>query len=263
MVHLTRPRSLLLHLAAWVVLFPAFVPASGHAAENLPSTRQVWVLVHGAAGGGWQFKRVAALLSARGDEVHRPTLSGLGYQHHTATASIGLAQHIDDIANYILFEELTDVILVGHSYAGMVVTGVADRMPERIRRVIYLDAFLPVDGESLMTMRRPDSPDSLRFVQDGFMARPSINPAAPPPRLVRHPFKTFTDAIVLRNPDTGKVPGAFILTVAKGRPAESDTFYFSSELARVRGWPVHTMEADHFPMLSQPEALTRLLLTLR
>jgi len=218
------------------------------------------VLVHGASGGGWQFKQVAAILEAKGWLVYRPTLSGLGERHHTATADIGLTTHIQDIVNLILFEELRDVVLLGHSYAGIVVTAVADRIPDRVRHIIYLDAFLPIDGESLMTTRRPDVSDIAKNVKEGFIVNRSIKPDAPPPRLVPQPFKTFTETVALKNPVAAAIPATFILTVAKGQKPEDDTFYYSAERARARGWPVHIMEATHFPMLLQPEATAALLM---
>src|SRR3954467_10478415 len=124
------------------------------AEPSAAAAKPVLVVVHGAWAGGWQFKRVAPYLEAKGWHVYRPSLSGLGEHFNTASPNIGLATHIDDIVNLILFEDLHDVILLGHSYGGMVITGVVDRIPDRISRLIYLDAFLPEDGESVMTIRK-------------------------------------------------------------------------------------------------------------
>ncbi|MDP3072882.1 MAG: alpha/beta hydrolase family protein [Opitutaceae bacterium] len=233
----------------------------GGSPANLPA-QPVMVLVHGASGGGWQFKQVAALMEAKGWKIHRPSLSGLGEHFHTATAEIGLGTHIADIVNFILFEDLRDVILLGHSYAGFVIAGVAERIPDRIRRLVYLDAFVPLDGESLLSTRRPDTQD-MKNLKDGFLIRPEVKPGSPVPHLVPHPFKTFTETIALKNPAAAKVPGTVILTVAKGRRPEDDTFWFSTVRARERGWPVHIMEATHFPMLLQPEATAALLMNTR
>jgi pimeloyl-ACP methyl ester carboxylesterase len=232
-------------------------PSNGPVATR---SQPVMLLVHGAAGGGWQFKQVAALMEAKGWRIYRPSLSGLGEHYHTASADIGLGTHIADIVNLILFEDLRDVVLLGHSYAGFVIAGVAERVPDRIRRLVYLDAFVPLDGESLLTTRRPDTPDMTKNLKDGFIIRPAIKDDAPLPRLVPHPFKTFTETISLKNPTAAKIPGTVILTVAKGQRPEADTFYFSAVRGRERGWPVHVMEADHFPMLNQPEATAALLL---
>lgn len=234
--------------------------AHAHTAQAATPPQPVMVLVHGAYGGGWQYKQVGAILESHGCRVYRPSLSGLGEHYNTASADIGLTTHIDDIVNFILFEDLRDVVLLGHSYGGLVVAGAVDRIPERIRRVIYLDAFLPEDGESLTTTPRPDSADISRFIQGGFLVTSLVKPDAPPPRYVPQPLKTFTEPIALKNPAAAKVPGAFILTVPKGHRAEEDTFYYSSERARALGWPVHIMEASHFPMLLLPEATAELLL---
>ena len=226
---------------------------------NAPA-QPVMILVHGASGGGWQFKHVAALMEVKGWRIFRPTLSGLGERHHTATAEIGLGTHIEDIVNLILFEDLRDVVLLGHSYAGFVIAGVADRVPERIRHLIYLDAFLPLDGESLVTTRRPDPGDPTKNVRDGFIVNRQIKPAAAPPRLVPQPAKTFTETVSLKNPAAAAISGTVILTVARGQRPEDDTFYFSTERARARCWMVHVMEGNHYPMQFQPEATAALLM---
>ena len=101
------------------------------------------VLVHGAWGGGWDWKHVDALLTADGYQVYRPTLTGQGEHSNLASTNMDLDTHIQDIVNVILWEDLHDVVLVGHSYGGMVITGVADRVPGRIRRLVYVDALLP------------------------------------------------------------------------------------------------------------------------
>jgi pimeloyl-ACP methyl ester carboxylesterase len=108
-----------------------------------------YVIVHGAWGGGWAFRQVDSLLTADGHKVFRPTLTGQGEKVHLASTNINLSTHIQDIVNVILFEDLHDIVLVGHSYGGMVITGVADRVPDRIQRLIYVDALLPLDGESV------------------------------------------------------------------------------------------------------------------
>ncbi len=223
----------------------------------------VLVTVHGAWAGGWHFKKLAPLLEARGWQVHRPSLSGLGEHFNTARADIGLATHIDDIVNYILFEDLHDVILLGHSYGGMVITGVADRIPERIARLVYLDARLPVDGESLLGTQPAGGPLLAAKAQDGFIAPWWVRPGKPLPIDVPQPLKTLTDPITLKNPAAARIPGTYILTVEKGAKPEDDDFFPSAERARARGWPVLLMEGDHNPHWRQPEALARLILEIR
>ena len=244
-----------------LLLFLALLSLSrAPAAEPAPAAGQpVLVSVHGAWAGGWQFKKVAVLLEARGYKVYRPTLSGLGEHFNTASPDIGLATHIDDIVNMILFEGLHDVILLGHSYGGMVITGVADRIPERISRLIYLDAFVPENGESVMTMRKVGALSVEKMIKDGFIVPNWVKPEKPFPKDVPHPLKTFTDAIVLTNPAAAKIPATYILTVEQGKKPEDDDFFPSAERARARGWPVLIMEANHVPQWYLPEATADIL----
>lgn len=108
-----------------------------------------FVLVHGAWHGGWCYRDTAAALRAAGHTVFTPTHSGVGERSHQSAENITLETHIRDVCGCIEWEELNDIVLVGHSYGGMVISGVADRMAERIRALVYLDAFLPQNGDSL------------------------------------------------------------------------------------------------------------------
>jgi len=110
------------------------------------------VLVHGAWHGGWCYRLTAAALRKMGHEVFTPTHTGIGERAHHASENITLETHIRDVAGCIEAEEISDIILVGHSYGGMVITGVADRMADSIKALVYLDAFVPEDGESLMAL---------------------------------------------------------------------------------------------------------------
>ena len=251
-----KTRRLFVALLAFVcvVAVPAAEPAAG-------AKPPVLVSVHGAWAGGWQFKKVATLLEAHGYRVYRPSMSGLGEHFNTARTDIGLATHIDDIVNFILFEDLHDIILLGHSYGGMVITGVADRIPERISRLIYLDALLPANGESLMSLIKPGALDIAGMTKDGFVIPTWVKPEWHPPMDKPQPLKTFTDPIVLQNQAAAaRIPATYILTVEKGKRPEDDDFYAASELAKARGWPVIIMEADHVPQWHKPEATAELLL---
>lgn len=107
-----------------------------------------FVLVHGSFHGGWCWQKVARFLRQSGHEVYTPTLTGLGERSHLATPQSGLELHIQDIINVIEYEDLYDAVLVGHSYAGLVNTSVAEHIPQRLARLIYLDAIIPHDGQS-------------------------------------------------------------------------------------------------------------------
>jgi pimeloyl-ACP methyl ester carboxylesterase len=246
-----------------LVLVAVAVPLSRAEAEPT-APKRILVSVHGAWAGGWQMKKVAPILEAQGWKVYRPSLPGLGEHHPLASAGIGLEDHITDIVNLILFEDLHNVVLLGHSYGGMVITGVADRIPERIGQLVYLDAFLPQDGESLMSLRpRSGDLDLEKMTRDGFVIPTWVQPGRPLPKDVPHPLKTFTDAISLKNPAAARIPATYVLTVDPGKKPEDDTFFAFSERAKVRGWPVIVMEADHVPNWRKPQETAELLLGLK
>src|SRR5262245_7237499 len=108
-----------------------------------------YVLVHGGGHGGWCYQPVARLPAAEGHTVYAPTLTGVGERAHLLSAAVDLDMHIGDVVAVLHYEDLRDVVLVGHSYGGMVITGVADRVPDRIGDLVYLDAATPKNGESL------------------------------------------------------------------------------------------------------------------
>jgi pimeloyl-ACP methyl ester carboxylesterase len=114
-----------------------------------------YVLVHGGGHGGWCYQRVARILRAAGHEVYAPTLTGLGERAHLLDDRVDLHRHIEDVVAVLHFEDLHDVVLVGHSYGGMVITGIADRAAERIGRLVFLDAANPVNGQSLVDVSGP------------------------------------------------------------------------------------------------------------
>ena len=225
-------------------------PAAAHAP-------QTFVLVHGAWGGGWDWKHVDDLLTAGGNKVYRPTLTGLGEHSNVSNTNIDLDTHIQDIVNVILWENLHHVVLVGHSYGGMVITGVADRLPDRIQHLIYVDALLPRNGEnvdSIITKRL------LQPVQDGFVTAPWANLNSPPPHDVLMPARAFSQPIVLTNQAVAeKLPATYILTVDAGKAPEQDDFYRFYQRARARGWPAWVMEGDHNVQRSHPIKLVQLL----
>jgi pimeloyl-ACP methyl ester carboxylesterase len=213
-----------------------------------PAESRTFVIVHGAWGGSWAFREVESLLRAQGHRVYRPSLTGLGERVHLASPEIDLDTHIMDVVNVFRYEELTDVVLVGHSYGGMVITGVADRIPERISQLIYLDAFLPESGESAYTARGPETPASRSWERDGFVVPPWLDLNRPPPSDVPHPARTLSQPVVLENQAAArKIPASYILT--------TEPFRVFSERAQARGWVVEQMDADHNPQWSAPGLL--------
>jgi pimeloyl-ACP methyl ester carboxylesterase len=215
------------------------------------------VLVHGAWGGGWDWKHVADLLTADGNTAFRPTLTGQGEHSNLASTNIDLDTQIQDIVNVILWENLHDVVLVGHSYGGMIITGVADRVPDRIQRLIYVDALLPENGESMNDIK----PNTIKTsITNGFVIGDWMKGNPPPPHDVPMPFRTFSEPITLTNQAVaGKLPATYILTVDAGKPPEQDDFYKFYLRAKSRGWPVLTMEGDHNVQRSHPQQLVKLI----
>jgi len=111
-----------------------------------------YVLVHGSWHGGWCWRKLIPLLRRHNHDVYAPTLTGMGERQHLLSAHVGIETHVQDILNVLFYEDLRDVILVGHSYAGMIISAVAEEAGERIARLVYLDAFLPRDGDSVISM---------------------------------------------------------------------------------------------------------------
>lgn len=215
--------------------------------------KPVIVIVHGAWGGGWAFGDTADLLEKKGFRVYRPTLTGLGERHHLLTADTGLDTHIQDVVSVLEFEQLENIVLLGHSYGGIVISGVAEKVPERIARLIYLDALLLEDGESWRSVSADDGQWMLSTQQGNGFVAPWVNPDKPPPGDVPHPVKTFTDTLSLNNPKAANLPAEYILTVEPGNKAEDDDFYRFSQRAKTRGWRVSVLVADHNPQWSEQQ----------
>lgn len=213
-----------------------------------------FVIVHGAWGGGWDWRPVSDILTSRGHRAVRVTLTGLGERRHLASPSVDLETHITDVVNTILFEDLKSVTLVGHSYGGMVITGVADRIPDRLARVVYLDAFVPEDGESVVSL---NGGQPLRGVQGDVIIPAWVEPGAAPPTDVPHPLRTFTQPIALSNPLRNTIPTTYILTVDPG--ATSDPFEPFARRAAAKGWSVEQLDTDHNAQRSARQELCALL----
>ena len=242
---------------AYLTLFTGCNTCHPSASPTACSQKPTYVIVHGAWGGGWDWKHMDDLLTADGNTVYRPTLTGQGEHCNLSNTNIDLDMHIQDIVNVILWENLHDVVLVGHSYGGMVITGVADRVPGRIKRLAYIDALVPENGENVDTII---SPNLKKPVKDGFVTAPWVTNNPPPPHDVLMPAKTFYQPISLTNQAVAqKLPTTYILTVDKGEQPEKDDFYRFYERAKARGWTAVIMEGDHNVQLSHPKELVKLL----
>ena len=218
-----------------------------------------YVLVHGASGGGWDWKTMDDLLTANGHRVYRPTLTGLGEKVHLSNPDIDLTTHINDIVNVILFENLQDIVLVGHSYGGMVITGVMNQVPGRIKHAIFLDAAAPKDGESAQDLWNMVSESSPHKVVDGIVYFSWLNPDAPLPRDEPQSFKTLTEPVSFNDPEALKLPVTFIAYVDPGQTIEERSADPSWQNAEDRGWTIRTLESDHNAQRSHPKELAALL----
>jgi pimeloyl-ACP methyl ester carboxylesterase len=228
-----------------------------------------FVVAHGAWSAGFAWKKMRPLLRAAGHELFTPSYTGLGERTHLAAPDVSLETHILDIVNVLFYEDLTDVMLIGHSYGGMVATGVADRVSERIRKVIYLDAFVPKDGQSLQDLiRRPDgtSPGGPP-PSDGWLVPP--RPSSPDtssedlewltPRRMPQPRKTFEEPVRLTGA-IDRLPRAYIYCL---QPSEGDGFRpFAERAKREDGWEYEEINATHSPHVTDPYALLEILLRL-
>ncbi len=233
----------------------AFLISTASLAQS--HTPRTFLLVHGAWSGGWDYAKVDALLTAKGDKVYRPTLTGLGERVHLANASVNLSTYISDIVNVIRFEDLHNVILVGHSYGGMVIAGVAEQVPDRIRQLVYLDAMVPNDGESAKDVCGPIW-DALMVphIKDSVMTYP-FGPTKPtPPMDVPQPIKTYTEPLRISNPRVKHIPTAFIVMTKNGK-SDSHTDAMGLSRARARNWKIYPFEGGHYSMREQPENLVK------
>ena len=250
---------------AFLVFFSHLISfdATAQDAKAGASAKPTIVIVHGAWGGAWAFRKVDALLREKGFNVYRPQLTGLGERVHLSRPDIGLSTHIEDVVNTILFEDLHNIILVGHSYGGMVITGVADRLPDRISKLVYIDAFVPNDGESVMSLVGKHDEWLKSMIKADYIVPAWVKPDQQPPKDVPQPLKTFTEKISLKNDAARKIPATYILTVEKGKEAKDDDFYSQSLRAKERGWPILQLTADHNAQWSAPEALVEMLSGIR
>jgi pimeloyl-ACP methyl ester carboxylesterase len=227
-----------------------------------------FLVAHGAWSAGWAWKKMRPLLRARGHDIFTPTYTGVGERSHLAHKDIDLETHIADVLGVLGFEDLRNVILVGHSYGGMVATGVADRASERIAQLVYLDAFAPRDGQSLLELQTEDARQRVRNGAknegDGWRIPP--NPAPPdtsPEDLawvnahrVPQPIKTFEQKIKLTGA-VDKLPRTYIYCKIS-RPG--DVFrQFRDRASTEKGWKVVDIDASHSPNVTAPEALAKIL----
>lgn len=232
-----------------------------------------FVLVHGTWGGGWQWRPVAERLRAAGHRVFTPTLTGLGERSHLATAGIDLDTHIDDIAGVLAFEEICDAALIGTSIGGLVIAGVADRMPERIRTLVFLDAALPQEGKSMLDLVPPERRATVeRLAREeggGFLVPASLvldtgitDPAERAAYLARmsaHPLRALQQPVRLGGRWHAVPRKAYVLATLQPTHHFVD---YHAWAARTPGWSAHELASNHFPMTTMPHETADLLMAL-
>ena len=225
-----------------------------------------FLVCHGAWSAGWAWKKMHPLMAAAGHRLVTPTYTGLGERAHLANPSIDLEAHIQDILNVIKYEDLRDIMLVGHSYGGMVATGVADRARDRVSRLIYIDAFVPDHGQSLLDLNEVARlrMQELAKSGDGWRVPPNPTPPDTPQadqewlstRRVDMPIKCFEMPLKLHG---GKLmlPRSYIYAT---RITPADTFGpFARRAKSEPGWDYYEIDASHSPNVTAPEALMALL----
>src|SRR5215467_7256437 len=243
-------------------------PACNEGAPK-PQHKATYVLVHGAWHGSWCWKRVRAVLGDTGHHVFTPTLTGLGERSHLNSAIVDLSTHIADVVNLLRWEDLSDVILCGHSYGGAVIRGVADRIPERIRTLIYLDAFVPEDGESVFDLQAPERARHMRLQAQTAGCGWSV-----PPIPAEHFNVNLLDAAWVNAQCTPQSIASFEERIKLNRlPSQThdiihvlatgwdnSPFRAAHVRAKAKGWQTRTVGCGHEVMLDLPGELTDLLL---
>lgn len=229
-----------------------------------------YVLVHGAWHGGWCWQRVAPLLRAAGHDVYTPTLTGLGERAHLLVPTIDLALHVQDVLGVLGCEDLQGVILVGHSYGGLVISGVAEQAAPRLAHLVYLDAFVPRHGQALWDLMPPERRAAQQATADA-TPTPWQLPAPAPSfwgmtdaadvawvqaRLGPQPRQTFTQGVETPTDRTATLPRTYIRCAGYQGPFGP----FAERAQREPGWRYHELPTGHDAMVSMPRELAALLL---
>ena len=233
-----------------------------------------FVLVHGAWGGSWGFRLVRRPLREAGHEVFTPSLTGIGERSHLASPQVNLSTHVLDVVNTILYEDLTDIVLLGFSYGGMVVTGALEHVADRVSHLVYLDAFVPGDGQSLDDLTgagyRPAAVGPAatwlveplpRPMEDSDLADWSTARRSP------HPVGCFTEPVRLERPlEQYPFTRTYVKATREPRPAAGgrpSAFWTAADYAKAsQDWRYLEVDSDHVIPLNRPADLVALLLEL-
>jgi pimeloyl-ACP methyl ester carboxylesterase len=229
-----------------------------------------FVLVHGAWHGGWCWVRVARLLRDAGHEVHTPSLTGLGDRAHLARPEIDLALHVQDVVAFLEAEELRQVTLVGHSYGGLVITGVAAKVAARLAHLVYLDAFVPTAGQALLDLIPPERAQAFRAAAASQGEGWRIPPLPPEQlgvtsqrdtewlrrRLVAQPRRTFEQPLEAAGGERARRTYVYC-----AKPAMGAFDQFAERLRDDRKWTFHEVKTGHDAMVTAPGEIAKILMT--
>jgi pimeloyl-ACP methyl ester carboxylesterase len=242
-----------------IVAAGALATSASGANAQVAAKGATFVVSHGAWSSGWAWKKMHPLLTTRGHRLLTPSYTGLGERAHLANPNVDLDTHITDVVNVLVYEDLRNVVLIGHSYGGVVATGVADRARDRIRHLIYLDAFIPNDGQSFFELTGQGE-QMRKAAVDGWRVPPNPPPPDTPKddlpwiteRRMHHPIKTFEQTFRLsKGPLT--LPRDYILCT------KSEAFRPYAQRATAAGWGVHELDSSHNPHITVPRQLADLL----
>jgi pimeloyl-ACP methyl ester carboxylesterase len=235
-------------------------------AAQAQAARKVFVLVHGAWHGGWCWRRVSDLLEAKGHKVFTPTMAGLGACSHLLNKDVNLTTHITDIVNFIKWEDISDIVLVGHSYGGYIVSGVAEQLADKIGSIVFLDAFIPESGDSLAaSSSQPVREAIAAAVGRGELALKPVSAAVfrvnekdrawVDAKCTPHPIAALTEKITLTGARDKIAKKSYI------RAAGYPSVPFDAALAKAKAasWKTFEMTAGHDAMVDEPDKLADIL----
>ena len=229
-----------------------------------------FLLIHGAWHGGWVWNEISEILRYQRYSVSTPTLTGLGEKKHLLSSKITIETFIEDVVNHIIFENLNNIILVGHSFAGSVISGVADRLKDRIQKLVYFDAMILIDGQKPFDITPKETVEQRIELAKKFGNNISIPaPSADAfgvfdikksllleEKLTPHPLSAFQSKLILKNEVGNGIPLSYIFcTKPVYKSLES-----SREVVRKMKWPIFELNAGHDAMLTHPKETLNLLM---
>lgn len=226
------------------------------------------VLVHGAWGGSYGFRQVRPLLAAAGHQVFTPSMTGIGERSHLAGPQVTLSLHMQDVRNTIFYEDLDDIVLLGFSYGGMVVTGLLDAIGDKVRHLVYLDALVPADGQSATDVIGPGA-QALVDASDDWAVPPIPRELDTPEatawsnaRRVDQPVGTFTEPVSLSKPlEDWDLTRTFIKASADPGEAADSAFWTAARHAEASpAWAYHEIATNHMVPMNRPQELADILL---